>query len=154
MRLECNGDVDTGDTINLRRSWRFMKILAFTVMSWLSRRYKLRKVHAKIPRGREWEGRNTTDFDVHLRRDLLLFFARKVSFNFPCTTCCAILTDERKKRRKRRATFSKCSGTSRIKIMTLISRSSLVINASHGEVFVGSFHYSHGSLANVMAWHY
>lgn len=145
--------------INLCRSRRFMKILAFTVMSWLSRRrrrYKLRKVHTKIPRGRGWKegrGRNTTDFDVHLRRDSLPFFARKVWFNFPCTTCCAILTDG-KKRRKRGATFSKCSGTSRIKIMTLISRSSLAINASHGEVFVESFHYSRGSPANVMAWHY
>lgn len=44
-----------------------------------------------------------------------------------------------KKRRKRGATFSKCSGTSRIKIMTLISRSSLAINVSHGESFCRKF---------------
>lgn len=44
-----------------------------------------------------------------------------------------------KKRRKRGATFSKCSGTNRIKIMTLISRSSLAINASHGESFCRKF---------------
>jgi len=35
-------------------------------------------------------------------------------------------------------------GTDRIKIMSLISRFSLAINAFRGEIFVGSFHYSRG----------
>lgn len=87
VRLGYNGDVDTGDMINLCRSRRFMKILAFTVMSWLSRRrrrYKLRKVPAKIPRGRGWERGKGKEHNRLRRpptgRDSLPFFFRAQSF--------------------------------------------------------------------------
>lgn len=114
------------------------------------RGYKFRKVHAKIPPGRTQRTSTSTYGSLaSLSLSLLSpsFFSsfreRKLRFNLPCTTCCAILTGGK---RRRGATFSKCF-LGRVKITSLISRSSLAINASRGGVFVaGGFHYSRSSL--------
>lgn len=138
-----------------------MKILAFTVMSRLRRGtsgYKFRKVHAKIPQGRTQRTSTSTYgslafLSLSLPFFFLLFSRTETSVQ---SSLHHMLRDINGWKKKMRDDILKMfPGTGRIKITSLISRSSLAINASRGEVFVGKFSlFTRLSPADVMTRYY
>lgn len=147
--------------INLCRSRRFMKILAFTVMSRLRRRtpgYKFRKVHVKIPPGRTQRTSTSTYGSLASLLSLPPFFSSLRTETSVQSSLYHMLRDinGREKGNEGRHSQNVSWKTGRIKIMSLISRSSLAINGPRGEVFVGEVFIIHAVLspADVMARYY
>lgn len=137
-----------------------MKILAFTVMSRLRRRtprYKFRKVHAKIPRGRTQRTSTSTYGSLaSLLLCLPFFFSSFRTETSVQSSLHHMLRDINGWKKKTWDDILKMlPGTGRIKIMSLISRSLLAINASRGEVFIGKFSlFTRVFPADVMAQYY